>query len=198
MAEEQPPEICSACEGACTSWHRCLLEKKDGKTHVTRLHSYITCDRVVMPVNGFYFCSMECVHEYNSQKTAEFNSPDVIMDVMPDDGPGNSEVGSFLMPARRRPDAEIEPSPEEEAAAAATGVFGEEARLAALQQTALVGTAEAEGGAALLATASDEENFESAAWGATPEGGDGAAAADNHGASAEPASGASRRRRGHA
>ena len=79
-----------------------------------------------MPVNDYYFCTMECLHEYNSQQAEELG----IDDVMPDDGPGDSTDGdNYLFPARRRPDADIEPSPEEEEAAAAAGAFGVDAQL---------------------------------------------------------------------
>ena len=103
----------------------CMLKMKDGKPHVARLHGP-SCEKVVMPVNDYYFCTMECLHEYNSQQAEELG----IDDVMPDDGPGDSTDGdNYLFPARRRPDADIEPSPEEEEAAAAAGAFGVDAQL---------------------------------------------------------------------
>ena len=62
-----------------------------------------------MPIEGYYFCSMACVHEYNSWIADMVETKEV----MPDDGPGNADPQSFLMPARPRPNALIELSPEE-------------------------------------------------------------------------------------
>ena len=62
-----------------------------------------------MPIEGYYFCSMACVHEYNSWIADMVETEEV----MPDDGPGNADPQSFLMPARTRPNALIELSPDE-------------------------------------------------------------------------------------
>ena len=49
-----------------------------------QLHSSVLCTQVVMPVEGFYFCGITCVHVYNSAKDLHG-----ITEIMPDDGPGN-------------------------------------------------------------------------------------------------------------
>ena len=63
-----------------------------------------------MPIDGYYFCNMACVHDYNSWIVDMVGTDDT----MPDDGPGNKDPQQFLMPARPRPNAPIELSPEEQ------------------------------------------------------------------------------------
>ena len=99
---------CGACLKPTQSWHRCCVGQFNTR-HVKPLCSPTSCERVCMPIEGYYFCSMACVHEYNSWIADMVETEEV----MPDDGPGNADPQSFLMPARPRPNALIELSPEE-------------------------------------------------------------------------------------
>ena len=101
MAEGERP--CGACGELTESWHRCFLGTLD-QSHDERLCSHVVCDHVCMPVDGFYFCGMGCVYEYN-----EFINDMVATDeVMPDGGPeDNRAATTYLMPARQRPNAPI-------------------------------------------------------------------------------------------
>ena len=100
---------CGACSQRTQSWHRCTMGQID-PMHVKPLCSHISCERVCMPIDGYYFCNMACVHDYNSWIVDMVGTDDT----MPDDGPGNKDPQQFLMPARPRPNAPIELSPEEQ------------------------------------------------------------------------------------
>ena len=65
---------------------------------------------MVMPINGYYFCHLDCVRTYNAH-VANLGADTV----MPDDGPGSEPFDSFLLPERRRPDCAIEARVEDEA-----------------------------------------------------------------------------------
>ena len=125
---------CGACFEMEDSFaHVCKLGAID-QTHKVPLHSNIVCEDVVMPIEGYYFCSMGCLHAYNVAKSTAG-----IQQVMPDDGHGNQPGENFQLPARRRPDAAIEqPSWEvdaeqepEAASSSAIVVHGGEERLMA-------------------------------------------------------------------
>ena len=107
MAAEMAND-CGACGEQCSNVHSCALGSVV-PDHVVPLHSHVMCSSVVMPINGYYFCGMGCVHAYNSYMVDTFS----IDEVMPNEGPGNRRECEFLLPARRRPDAPIELAPEE-------------------------------------------------------------------------------------
>ena len=97
---------CGACYEAAASFaHQCRLVQLD-KDHVVPLHSSICCSNVVMPIEGFYFCDMTCLHSYNSML-----QQGGVTAVMPDGGAGNESENSFVLPARPRPDAPLQQSP---------------------------------------------------------------------------------------
>ena len=77
--------------------HNCYRRNVE-PDHDVPLHSAIVCDKVVMPIEWFYFCNMTCLQAYTAVKEQHG-----ITDLMPDDGPGDQLVGSFQLPARRRP-----------------------------------------------------------------------------------------------
>ena len=102
-------ERTGCCSQECKDlMHGCMLVRYDA-FHDKPLHSHVVCESVVMPVNGFYFCNMECLKTYNT-----FLAALGVNTVMPDDGPGNESFDRFLLPVRRRPDAAIEAIDEEE------------------------------------------------------------------------------------
>ena len=71
---------CGACfKEAETFAHACYLRNVD-EEHVVPLCSAMLCTSVVMPIEGYYFCSMACLHAYNSKK--EMHD---IVELMPDD-----------------------------------------------------------------------------------------------------------------
>ena len=106
-------QLCGACGQHADSFaHNCYRRNVE-PDHDVSLHSAIVCDKVVMPIEGFYFCDMMCLHTYNAVKEQHG-----ITDLMPDDGPGDQLVGSFQLPARRRPGGAWEAAPEPAHAAA--------------------------------------------------------------------------------
>ena len=63
--QEEGGKLCGACAEAVNGFHCCKLVKWD-ENHTVPLHSHLECRHVVMPVEGFYFCSYACVSLYNT------------------------------------------------------------------------------------------------------------------------------------
>ena len=80
--------------------HGCMLVRYV-PDHYHPLHSYVVCENVVMPINGYYFCHLDCLRTYNAH-VANLGA----VTVMPDDGPGDQPHDMFFLPERRRPKEE--------------------------------------------------------------------------------------------
>ena len=66
MAAEMASDSgCGACGEQCSNVHSCMLSSVV-PTHVVPLHSHVMCSSVVMPIEGYYFCGMGCLHTYNT------------------------------------------------------------------------------------------------------------------------------------
>jgi hypothetical protein len=98
---------CGACfQRMESSVHQCMMVRAD-EEHVRPLHSKIVCNHVVMPIEGFYFCNMACLHAYN--EWLRYNGA---VSVMPDDGtPVGSSQNEYVLPARRSPQGALETPP---------------------------------------------------------------------------------------
>ena len=113
---------CGACfEEERSFAHVCKLKAVD-PAHVVPLHAKLLCERVVMPIEGYYFCDMTCLHGYNSFLEMNHDA----FEVMPDGGVphGRSEL-EFLLPARRAPGAPVELAPWEQPVVHETGTEAE-------------------------------------------------------------------------
>jgi hypothetical protein len=102
---EAAAKKCGACAQPVNGFHTCFLQQVRGMEHVVPLHSNVVCDSVVMPVDGYYFCSLRCVDEYNDYRESEG-----VSDVMPDGGPTSEkpQESEYLFPRRERPDQPVE------------------------------------------------------------------------------------------
>ena len=101
--DEEGVELSGCCAQECSGLgHSCMVYRFVA-SHYKPLHSYLICESVVMPVNGYYFCNFKCLRRYNVHLAGL--GADTIM---PEDGPGNDSEDRFLLPVRRRPEAAIE------------------------------------------------------------------------------------------
>ena len=101
--DEEGVELSGCCAQECSGLgHTCMVYRLVA-SHYKPLHSYLICESVVMPVNGYYFCNFKCLRRYNVHLAGL--GADTIM---PEDGPGNDSEDRFLLPVRRRPEAAIE------------------------------------------------------------------------------------------
>jgi hypothetical protein len=176
--------LCGACSGPLgdAAGHPCMMVRADEK-HVKVLHTRLICSEVVMPIEGYYFCNMTCLHTYNAWLEAEHGA----VNVMPDEGvPLSSNQDDFVLPARPSPDAPLQPRPRLVAAAedalgatvadpqadpqaiGALAAAGEEEEEAAEEEEAVGGGSELEAATAAEAEAeAEEEEDEAAAAGLT-------------------------------
>ena len=98
-AASSAANLCGACAQEVGAFHSCELGKiRAHAEHKVPLHGHVVCEAVVMPITGYYFCSLACVKLYNEAQIRLG-----ITDVMPDDGPGNVSDLLFCFPMRRRP-----------------------------------------------------------------------------------------------